>query len=83
MVKLSDKSVYINAPREMVFQMLSSFGKCSLPGVQGESSRVLERDGDTIIAEFMTTSGKRVYRTVEKVQLYPLKGSPSNTCKVL
>ena len=71
MVKLSDKSVYINAPREMVFQMLSSFGKGSLPGVQGESSRVLERDGDTIIAEFMTTSGKRVYRTMEKVQLYP------------
>ena len=71
MVKLSDMALHINAPREMVFQMLSSIGKGSLPGVHGDSSRAMERDGDTIIAEFLTTSGKRIYRTVEKVQLYP------------
>ena len=70
-VKLADRKLLINAPREMVFQMLSAIGKGSLPGTQGESSRVLERDGDTIIAEFLTPSGKRIYRTVEEVQLYP------------
>ena len=70
-VRLSDRKLFINAPREVVFQMLSAIGEGSLPGSQGESSRVLEREGDTIIAEFLTTSGKRTYRTVEKVQLYP------------
>ena len=70
-VKLSDNEVFINAPRELVFQMLSAIGRGSLPGNQGESSRVLERDGDRIVAEFLTTSGKRTYRTVEDVRLYP------------
>ena len=71
-VKLADQSTLINAQREMVFQMLSAIGKGSrLPGAQGESSRVLEREGDTLIAEFLTTSGKHTYRTVERLQLYP------------
>ena len=42
-----------------------------MPGAEGESSRVLERDGDVITAEFLTPSGKRIYRTVEEVRLYP------------
>ena len=70
-VKLADRKVTIDAPRELVFQMLSAIGKGRLPGAEGESSRVLERDGNTIIAEFMTPSGKSIYRTVERVQLYP------------
>ena len=70
-VTLANRNLYINAPREMVFQMLSSFGKGSLSGAQGESSRVLEREGNSITVEFLTTSGRRTYRTVEKVQLYP------------
>ena len=70
-MRLADRRLLIAAPRQMVFQMLSAIGKGSLPGSQGESSRVLEREGDTIIAEFLTASGKRTYRTVEKVQLYP------------
>ena len=70
-VKLATQRWYINAPREMVFQMLTAFGKGSLPGSSGESSRILEKVGDTIIAEFMTTSGNRTYRTVEEVRLYP------------
>ena len=69
-VKLSDQEVLIQAPRLLVFQMLSALGKGSLPGGGGESSRVLERDGDTIIAEFLTPSGNRTYRTVEDVRLY-------------
>ena len=70
-VKLAAQTLYINAPREMVFQMLSAIGKGGLPGSQGESSRVLEQTGDTIIAEFLTKSGKRTYRTVERVELFP------------
>ena len=70
-VKLAAQKVAIDAPRELVFQMLSSIGKGSLPGAQGESSKVLERDGDTIVAEFYTPSGNRIYRTVERVRLYP------------
>lgn len=70
-VKLSYREVFISAPRELVFQMLSAIGRGSLPGNQGESSRVLERDDDWIIAEFQTTTGRRTYRTVEEVRLYP------------
>ena len=70
-VKLAEPTAHFKAPRPLVFQMLSAIGKGTLPGAQGESSKVLERDGDTIIAEFMTPSGKRTYRTVEEVQLYP------------
>ena len=70
-VKLAGRKLHIDAPREMVFQMMSAIGKGSLPGSQGESSRVLSRDGDTLTAEFLTPSGKRIYRTVEDVRLYP------------
>ena len=70
-VKLADQSRYIEAPREMVFQMLSAFGKGTLPGAQGESSRILKREGNSIIVEFMTPSGGRIYRTVEEVKLFP------------
>ena len=69
-VKLKDQAVLIDAPRELVFQMLSAIGKGSLPG-GSEYSRVIERDGNEIIAEFITPSGSRVYRTVERVVLYP------------
>ena len=70
-VKHADRTSYIRAPREMVFQMLNAIGKGSLPGADGESSRILERRGDTMIAEFLTPSGGRTYRTVEEVRLYP------------
>ena len=69
-VSLADQSLYIDAPREMVFQMLSAIGKGSLPGAQEESSRVLEQRDDALIAEFLTKSGRRTYRTVEEVRLY-------------
>ncbi len=73
-VKLKDRKLDINASREMVFQMLTSFGngnggKGDRPDENGESSRVLERQGDIITAEFCTRSGRRVYRTVEEVRL--------------
>ena len=70
-VKLTEQKVQIDAPRELVFQMLSAFGKGSLPGAEGESSRVVELDGNNIVAEFVSVSGKRTYRTLETVVLYP------------
>ena len=70
-VKLAKQKVQIDAPRELVFQTLSAFGKGSLPGSEGESSRVVERDGNNIVAEFVSVSGKRTYRTLENVVLYP------------
>ena len=70
-IKLQDRESHMAAPRELVFQMLSAIGKGNLPGATGESSRVIEREGDTIIAEFITPSGRRSYRTVEEVVLYP------------
>ncbi len=69
-VSLKTQEIYIDAPRELVFQMLSAIGKGSLPGTN-DSSRVIERDGNEIIAEFLTPSGSQVYRTVERVVLYP------------
>ena len=70
-VQLAKQKVRIAAPRELVFQMLSAIGKGNLPGAEGESSSVVERDGDNIVAEFVTVSGKRTYRTLENVVLYP------------
>ena len=70
-VKLAQQKVSINAPRELVFQLMSAIGKGNLPGGSGERSKVLQRDGDTLVAEFFTPSGKKVYRTVEEVRLFP------------
>lgn len=75
-VKLKDRTLNINAPREMVFQMLAAFGKGAVgksdrQDANSESSRILERQGDVITAEFRTRSGRRVYRTVEAVRLDP------------
>ena len=51
--------------------MFSSIDEGSISGDQGESARVLDRTGDTIIAEFLTKSGRRKYRTLEEIHLYP------------
>ncbi len=70
-IKLKSHSVHIKAPREMVFQKLSSFGRGQLKGDNNESSKVLSRDGDTIIAEFKTRAGPFTYTTVEEITLEP------------
>ncbi|MDP6402262.1 MAG: SRPBCC family protein [SAR202 cluster bacterium] len=70
-IKLKSHSVHIKAPREMVFQKLSSFGRGRLVGDNNESSKVLSRDGDTIIAEFKTRAGPFTYTTVEEITLEP------------
>lgn len=70
-VTLADQRTHIIAPRPLVFQMLSAFGKGHLPGDEGESSTVLEREGDDLLVEFITQEGKRRYRTLEEVKLFP------------
>ena len=70
-IRLKTHRVLIEAPREMVFQKMSSFGRGRLKGESGESSRVLSRDGDEIVAEFTTRAGPFTYVTVERVTLHP------------
>ena len=69
-VALSTQKLTIDAPLELVYQMMSAIGSGRLPG-SNERSKVLQRDGDTLIAEFFTPSGKKTYRTVEEVRLFP------------
>ena len=63
--------VRIQAPRELVFQMMSHFGRGRLPGDSNESSKVLERNGNCLTVEFQTKALFATYTTVEVVNLYP------------
>ncbi len=69
-IKLRPHSVHIRAPRELVFQMLSHFGRGRLPGDNNESSKVLSRDGNTLTVEFKTKALFKTYTTVEQVTLH-------------
>ena len=70
--QLQDHNVLIEAPRELVFQMLSAMGNGSIKGSEGEGARVIERKAvDHLIVEFRTRAGGRMWRTVEEVRLYP------------
>ena len=70
-IRLTAHSVHIKAPREMVFQKLSSFGRGRMKGDNSETSRVISRDGNTIVAEFDTKAGPFTYTTLEEVTLEP------------
>ena len=70
-VRLAQRRITIDAPRPLVFQLLSAFGRGHLPGDEGVSSSVMERDGNTLTVEFFTMEGKRRYRTVEQITLFP------------
>ena len=70
-IRLREHVVPIKAPRDMVYQKMSSFGSGRLQGDNNESSRVISRDGDTIVAEFKTRVGPLTYTTVEEVVLEP------------
>ena len=71
-IKLKSHKVLIGAPREMVYQKMTAFGRGRLQGDNAESSRVLCRDGNGIIAEFKTKAGPFTYTTIEQVTLEPL-----------
>ena len=70
-VRLDPHTVTIDAPRELVYQKMSSFGRGRLKGDDGESSKVLSRSGNDIVAEFKTRSGLLTITTVERVTLDP------------
>ena len=70
-IRLKTHRVLIGAPREMVFQKMSSFGRGRLKGDNSESCRVISRDGNTLIAEFKTRAGPFSYTTIEQVTLEP------------
>ena len=70
-IQLKTHSMLIDAPCEMVFQKLSSFGSGRMAGDRTETAKVVSRDGNTIVAEFYTKVGPFTYTTVEEVTLDP------------
>ncbi len=70
-IQLKSHRVLIKAPRELVYQKMSSFGRGKLQGDNNESSRVICRDGNNIIGEFKTRAGPISYTTIEQVTLEP------------
>ncbi len=70
-IRLKTHRVRIKAPRELIYQMMSSFGRGRLQGDNNESSEVLSRDGDTLVVKFRTKAGLISYDTVEEISLEP------------
>ena len=74
-VKLRQQSVTIEAPRSVVFALISSFGESGgtddTPGDDGEGKRLVEREGNRLVMEFHSKDGRKMYRTLEEVVLYP------------
>ena len=70
-IQLKTHSVLIDAPRELVYQKMTAFGRGRMPGDSNDSSRVISRDGDSLVVEFKTKVGPINYTTVEKVDLHP------------
>lgn len=70
-IKLRSHKVLIKAPRELVFQMMSSIGSGRIKGDNNESSKVLCRDGNHLIAQFRTKAGPLWYTTIEEIDFEP------------
>ena len=68
-IELRPHAVVIDAPRELVFQMLTAFRRGRVAGDNTESTRLVSEDGDTKIVEFHTKAGPFTYKTVEEVTL--------------
>ena len=69
-IQLKPQSVEIDAPRELVFQMLTSFRRGRIAGENAESTRLISEDGNVKIVEFITRAGPFSYRTLEEVTLH-------------
>lgn len=69
-IRLRPQSVEIGAPRELVFQMLSSFRRGRIAGDNAESTRLISEDGNVKMVEFITKAGLFSYRTLEEVTLH-------------
>ena len=77
-VRLRQQSVTIKAPRSVVFELISSFGGDRAGTNAGrpanddaEGSRLVERYGNRLLMEFHSREGRKTYRTLEEVVLYP------------
>ena len=69
-IELSLQSVEIDAPRELVFQMLTSFRRGRIAGDNAESTRLISEDGNVTTVEFITKAGPFSHRTLEEVTLF-------------
>ncbi len=69
-IKLRPHAVRIDAPCDMVYQWVSAFGAGGT-NAEGESSRMLYRDGNDAIVQFKTRSGRTLHNTIEHVKLEP------------
>ena len=75
-VRLRTQSVTIRAPRSVVFKLISSFGDGGGDGGEpsgdmAEGNTLVERDGNRLLMEFRSRDGRKMYRTLEEVMLYP------------
>ena len=70
-VRLETHEVTIDAPRELVYQLMSSFGRGRLNGAGEESSKVISRSGNDLVVEFKTKTGRFTVTTTEHVTLDP------------
>ena len=75
-VRLADQVLTIRAPRSRVFQVFSSFEKGNQsagnqPSENGEGVNVVEREGNRLMVEFTSREGRKLYKTLEEVRLYP------------
>ena len=75
-VRLGDQAVAIRAPRSQVFKLLSYFGQDNQatrnhPSKDEEGAKVLEREGNRLLVEFTSKDGRKHYKTLEEVRLYP------------
>ena len=70
-IRLETHRVRIRAHRELIFQMMSSFGRGRLQGDTNESSEVISRDGNELVVKFKTKAGPFSYDTVEEITLDP------------
>ena len=69
-IQLKSQSVEIDAPRELVFQMLSSFRSGRIAGDNAESTRLISEHCNVKTVEFITRTGPFSYRTLEEVTLH-------------
>ena len=74
-VKLRQQSITVRAPRSVVFALISAFGDNGgnnrSPSNDGEGQRLVEREGNRLVMEFHSRDGRKMYRTLEEVVLYP------------
>src|SRR3954454_21544073 len=69
--KLTPQNLLINAPRPLVWEMITSVGRGQLPGSKNTARLVERRSDDVLIVEFVTYSGGKTYTTLEEMTLYP------------